>query len=104
LRRQAEIDHPHMPAFVDEDVRRLEVAVYDAVTVQVSQRLQQFDQVLRFDTVISPLTGGNDILRIVDEGHREEGAFVVVEAEIEHAHDVWMVERGESLKLTGERD
>lgn len=99
-RRDPEIEHPHTPVG-HEHVRRLQVAVNDALPVQVRERLEHLrDQVdLRGERAPSRLL--EDRARVLDQLHREIRLPVLVESIVQHADDIGVAQGRERLEFAG---
>jgi hypothetical protein len=111
--RDPEVDQLHRPVHRHHQVRRLDVAVEDALAVQGAEALEHlYDQLQALlARTLSPWgdQGGRTLGRRFDDVagtfqrlHREEGAVVLVEPVVEDPDDVAVPEARKDLELAGD--
>ena len=101
--RDPEVDHPHVPVPVDEDVGRLDVAMDDAALVGGLQRTGHVDDDAERDVERQTAVALEDALQIlpVDELHDDE-VDALVRAGVVDRRDIRVVKRGRGTSLLAE--
>ena len=99
--RDAEVGEVGTPGRVEEDVRRLDVAVHDALAVGCRERVDQpigqlVDLVRRERAVLGDPLGERAAREVVHDEHE----VVAVVDDVAQAHDAGVVERPEHLRLS----
>jgi len=100
--RQAEIQHLRMLALSHKDVRRLNIAVHDSLTMSSVQGICSLDgqrqQTLQFQRPVIDYVLEGCALQKLDSDER----LLATLADVINRADVGMVERGGSTSLTSE--
>ena len=101
--RQAKVQDLHLIGDHD-DVLRLEVAMDDPVAVQVGERPERLHEQIDLHGERLALPRLDDRQRILLQVHGEERHTILVEAVVEHAHDVGVPERSKEAELLREHE
>lgn len=99
-----EIEQARPPAFVDHDVRQLDVAMHDKPRMRIGNGIAQLEEEPQaiVETGLGPRAPGTDIFA-VDIFHRHVGAAVFGDAAVDQPGYAGMFERGEQLAFRFER-
>ncbi len=96
----AEVEQLHQPALVDQQVRRLDVAVHDQVPVRMRDRVAGLQHQAQPGRPIQRVAGRmGDQVRPVDAFHHEVGPAVVIDPRVVQAGDVRVLQEGPDLAL-----
>ncbi len=101
--RDPEIDHPHVPAPIDEDVGRLDVAMDDAALVCGLQRTSHIDDDAERDVERHPSVALEEVLQVlpVHELHDDEVGALIRTGVVDR-RDVRVVQRGRGTRFLAE--
>ena len=101
--RDPEVDHPHVPTPLDEDIGRLDVAMDDAALVCSLQRAGHVDDDAERDVELQTPVALEDALQIlsVDQLHDDE-VDAIVRAGVIDRRDVRVVKRGRGTRFLAE--
>jgi hypothetical protein len=98
----AEVENLEYTLLVHHDVRRFDVAVYDARTVGIRQPIAQRLHPLQPPCERHRAIAGEAIEGVaLDVLHRQEGASLVL-ANVVDGHDIWMTQAASGPSLMGE--